>query len=346
MWLRTSTLTRPSPIVQRTRAAEASTVGESSSQCSGGSAAPARPPPPTASPSALCSCRLATARVTVEVSSLRRTLAWMMKTSSLSWRSGFHGSQVQMPRTARLSETASEAGHSSRRWRPMRASLTGPLWGRRLASARCHCQRAPRSTSSRPRRWSCTPCGVRCTRPWRRSSSGRPRTPRVATRRPTGGSGDPAALGRSWFGARRHPLVDELREELKEERRVGADLRTQLDAENKAAEATLASLAEQLQLLREQEAKLRRDLRTAQEEELASQQALGTLKQQMEASGRTNWRAVIEKQTQMLRKILEVAERLERREQQLRANLAKRKADNDELKADLKMAEELSRGAA
>lgn len=166
----------------------------------------------------------------------------------------------------------------------------------------------------------------------------------AACSRAARGGADDSSFSRRWFSNRRSTLAQELKVELKEEKQLGKDLKQTIDMENEEAEATLSELSLQLTQLREEEAKLRSRLREAEDEERASQKRLSTLKERLAEQGAPNWRAVIEQQTQMLRKILEVAERLEARETELRAELARRKAKNQALKADLTAAAELSEG--
>lgn len=152
------------------------------------------------------------------------------------------------------------------------------------------------------------------------------------------------AMAARWFFGRRKPsLRRELKEELKEEKAAGKELRECMEEETQAAEATLKTLTSQLAELREQEQQLRKKLRDAQEEEKAASTKLDDLKDQIKKEGRPNWKAVIEQQTLMLEKILEVAERLEKREKQLREDLAARREHNAQLQADLQAAAELSK---
>mmetsp|Transcript_82396 Transcript_82396/g.191363 ORF Transcript_82396/g.191363 Transcript_82396/m.191363 type:complete len:225 (-) Transcript_82396:117-791(-) len=152
------------------------------------------------------------------------------------------------------------------------------------------------------------------------------------------------AIGqRGWFGRMRNLLKEELQEELQEERETGKKLRTRIQEGDKATEATLADLAAQLKELRVREAELRQQIQRAEEEEEESRKALGELKRRIAKAGTPNWRDMIEQQNAMLRRILEVAERLERREAKLRAELNERKANKARLEADLGAAAELSK---
>mmetsp|Transcript_21962 Transcript_21962/g.50189 ORF Transcript_21962/g.50189 Transcript_21962/m.50189 type:complete len:279 (-) Transcript_21962:150-986(-) len=158
----------------------------------------------------------------------------------------------------------------------------------------------------------------------------------------TARSADPLSSRRRWFGSSKDMLKKELMGELRNERQAGKRLREQMKTEDAEAKQKLEELTKELDLLKAKEAALIEELQVAEAEEAVSEERLEKQRKKLESAAGSKWKPLIDEQNRVLRKILDVVERLEARKTNLQANLDNAKAANDQLKADLTVAEEMS----
>lgn len=151
--------------------------------------------------------------------------------------------------------------------------------------------------------------------------------------------------GFAWFGKPRNRDED-LLEEVAAERTKGKMLRAQLELKNAERVAKLSALHKQLGEAQEREAALMARLKQAKENKMEMEQKAKVLEEQYQAISAENSRLapIIAEQQHLLKQIMAVVERLNRREEDLKADLIKCRKENKQIEDDLLVTERMCMG--
>lgn len=158
-------------------------------------------------------------------------------------------------------------------------------------------------------------------------------------------AGSPEKKGFAWFGKPRN-YDEDLLEEVAAERTKGKMLRAQLELKSAERVAKLSALHKQLGEAQEREAALMARLKQAKENKMEMEQKAKVLEEQYQAINTENSRLapIIAEQQHLLKQIMAVVERLNQREEALKADLIKCRKENKQIEEDLLMTERMCMG--